>query len=53
MKKRLTIDTELVEGSGGVYKVWLDGQLVWDKKAMGGFPDEADLLQRIGALAGQ
>jgi len=50
-KKRFSIETELVEGHGGVYKVWVDGRLLWDKKAMGGFPDESDLLRMIGSAA--
>jgi selT/selW/selH-like putative selenoprotein len=48
-KRRFGVEPELIEGSGGVYKVWLDGELAWDKKSMGGFPQEEEILAKIAA----
>ena len=33
--------------TSGRFAVWLDGQLVWDRKAEGGFPEMKQLKQRI------
>ena len=48
MRGRYGAEVELVEGSGGVFKVWADGRLIWDKKAMGGFPDEEEVVRGLG-----
>jgi selT/selW/selH-like putative selenoprotein len=49
VKKRFGADAQLIEGSDGVYKVWIDGDLIWDKKSMGGFPQEGEIIERLGA----
>jgi selT/selW/selH-like putative selenoprotein len=49
VKKRFGAGAELIEGSGGVYRVWIDGELIWDKKSMGRFPEEEEIIERIGA----
>jgi selenoprotein W-related protein len=48
----MTFDTELgevalVPGSGGIFEVRLDDELVWSKKEEGRFPDSKELKQRI------
>jgi selT/selW/selH-like putative selenoprotein len=43
------VDCRLIESSGGVYEVVVDGQLVYSKKATGQFPDELQLLEEIAA----
>lgn len=35
----------LVPGTGGVFTVTVDGELVWDRKSRGGFPDSRQLKQ--------
>jgi selenoprotein W-related protein len=40
-------EVALVPGSGGVFEVRLDGELIWSKKGEGRFPDSKDLKQRI------
>lgn len=43
-------EVALVPGSGGVYRIMLDGTLIWDRKADGGFPDAAEIKRRIRDL---
>lgn len=47
-----TFDGELDEvalhpGTGGVFEVWLDDVLVWERKRDGGFPEAKELKQRV------
>jgi selenoprotein W-related protein len=37
----------LVPGSGGVFEIRLDGELIWERKRDGGFPDVKALKQRV------
>ncbi len=37
----------LVPGSGGVFRVELDGEEVWERKRDGGFPEAAELKRRV------
>ena len=37
----------LVPGTGGIYQITVDGQLLWDRKADGGFPEVKELKQRV------
>lgn len=48
----MTFDTDLgevalVPGTGGVFEVRVDDELVWSKKDDGRFPDSKELKQRI------
>ncbi len=48
----MTFDTDLgevalVPGTGGIFEVRLDDELVWSKKGEGRFPDSKELKQRI------
>jgi len=40
-------DVVLRPGTGGVFTVEIDGELVWDRKADGGFPDLAPLKRLV------
>jgi len=47
-----TFGTELAElvlvpATGGVFTISADGTTIWDRKADGGFPDAAQLKQRL------
>ena len=47
-----TFETELAEvtlrpGRGGVFRIEVDGELVWDRSRDGGFPDVKTLKRRI------
>ncbi|MDB6453781.1 SelT/SelW/SelH family protein [Falsirhodobacter sp. 20TX0035] len=37
----------LVPGTGGIFTITLDGDLVWDRKRDGGFPDSKALKQLV------
>ena len=47
-----TFPTELDEvtlkpGIGGIFQIACDGNLVWERKRDGGFPDAAELKRRV------
>jgi selenoprotein W-related protein len=42
---------ELIRGSGGVFEISVNGDLVYSKKQTGVFPDEDDLLKKIQGMA--
>jgi selT/selW/selH-like putative selenoprotein len=37
----------LIPGTGGVFEIRLDGELIWERKRDGGFPGPKDLKQRV------
>ena len=37
----------LIPGTGGIYQIHLDGELIWDRKSNGGFPDIKHLKQMV------
>ncbi len=47
LKKSLGITAELIPGSGGVFDVKADGQMVFSKKIAGRFPDSAEVLTAL------
>lgn len=47
-----TFDEEITEltlrpGTGGIFEVWANDQLVWSRKEHGGFPEITVLKQRV------
>jgi selenoprotein W-related protein len=44
-------EVELVRGGRGDFIVQVDGALLWDKKARGGFPDDAAIVQQLRSRA--
>jgi selenoprotein W-related protein len=40
-------EAALVPGTGGVFEIRVDGELVWDRAAQGGFPDIKELKQLV------
>ncbi|OWY40907.1 selenoprotein W-related protein [Xenophilus sp. AP218F] len=40
-------EVALIPGSGGVFRVELDGELIWDRKRDDGFPELKLLKQRL------
>jgi len=40
----------LVPGTGGIFEIRLDGELVWERKRDGGFPDIRDLKKMVRDL---
>jgi selT/selW/selH-like putative selenoprotein len=43
----IAAEVELIESSGGVFEVVVDGKLTWSKKQTGEFPDEARLVETL------
>ena len=37
----------LVPGTGGIFEIRLDGDLIWERKRDGGFPDARQLKQLV------
>lgn len=37
----------LLPGTGGIFEIRVDGELVWERKRDGGFPDVKALKQRV------
>jgi len=37
----------LVPGTGGIFEIILDGELIWERKRDGGFPDVKQLKQMV------
>ena len=45
------ITPELIEGSGGIFDVRADGELVFSKFREGGHTDAEDVIERLRKLA--
>lgn len=43
-------EVALVPGTGGVFEIACDGQVIWERKRDGGFPDIRTLKQRVRDL---
>jgi len=39
--------TRLIEGSGGVFEVCVDGELIFSKKELGRFPENSEIYSAI------
>ena len=40
-------EVRLVPGTGGVYSIEIDDQLIWERKRDGGFPDAKLIKQKV------
>ena len=47
LKISLELETELIEGSSGIFDVELSGKLIYSKSDTGEFPNEDSLIQKI------
>ena len=47
MQGKFGVDAEMIEGSGGVFDVHVDGTQVWDKSDVGRFPEHDEILEKI------
>jgi len=43
-------EVTLIPGTGGIFEIRLDGDLIWERKRDGGFPDIKMLKQRVRDL---
>ena len=47
LKESLGVEAELIEGSGGVFDVKLDGKLIFSKDERGRFPEHEEIIGLI------
>jgi selenoprotein W-related protein len=40
-------EVALRPGTGGIFEITCDGEVIWDRKRDGGFPDAAELKRRV------
>jgi selenoprotein W-related protein len=40
-------EVALIPGTGGIFQIHCDGQLLWDRSTMNGFPDVKQLKQLV------
>ena len=45
--KEFGVKTELIESSGGVFEVEVDGNLIYSKKATGRFPEHSEVMEKL------
>ncbi len=43
----MNVDVTLIEGSGGIFDIKLDDELVYSKHQTGEFPDEATIVSKL------
>ena len=49
IKKEFKVDSEMIEGSGGVFDVHVDGKQIWNKQEVDRFPEHNEILDQIMA----
>lgn len=42
----------MIEGSGGVFDVHVDGNQIWSKHDLGRFPEHAEIIDKMKSYAG-
>jgi selT/selW/selH-like putative selenoprotein len=47
IKKQYGIAVQLIESGGGVFEVRKDGKLIFSKMAVGRFPEEKEIFDKI------
>lgn len=50
LRESLGAEVELDAGSGGVFEVWVEQQLVYDKASSGRFPEPGEVLRRVRSI---
>jgi len=44
------VKPELIESSGGVFEVRIDGDLVFSKKSIGRFPEDHEIFDKLKGI---
>jgi len=47
IQREFGVQSELLEGSGGIFDVKVDGQLIYSKQAQGRFPQHDEIVDLI------
>ncbi|KAA0220930.1 MAG: SelT/SelW/SelH family protein [Phycisphaerae bacterium] len=50
IRREFEVEPKLIEGSGGVFDVHVDGKEVWSKHKRDRFPEHAEVLNEIGRM---
>lgn len=50
IKKELGVESEVVRGSGGIFKVSANNQLLFDKHSAGRFPSEKEIIDKLRSM---
>jgi selT/selW/selH-like putative selenoprotein len=50
IKKAFHVDSKMIEGSGGVFDVHVDGAQIWSKQDVGRFPEHKEILDKITGM---
>jgi selenoprotein W-related protein len=53
LKEKFGVQSELVESSGGVFEVEIDGKLLFSKKRLGRFPDDGEIESLVKGVKGR
>lgn len=51
IRRELGVEPKLVEGSGGIFDVKVDGRLIYSKHQTGRFPEDEEILSALGRKA--
>ena len=51
IKKTYGVTPEFIEGSGGIFDVTANGELIFSKHQVGRFPEHEEVLSKLDALA--
>jgi len=47
LKKVFGVQAQLIEGSGGVFDVHVDGNQIWSKHDVGRFPEDSEIVDKM------
>ena len=50
IKEKFGVEAKLIAGGGGIFEVSLDGKLVFDKFSVGRFPENQEVVDKIGEI---
>ena len=50
LRQSVDVEAQLVAGGGGVFDVFVDGNLVYSKAQTGRFPDPGEVTQILGQI---
>ena len=53
LQNKFSADVEILEGSGGVFEVELNGNSIFSKKELGRFPNENEVIDLIEEVSWQ
>lgn len=52
IQKEYGAESELIEGSGGVFDVHVNGTQIWSKHDVGRFPEHDEILAKMKGMSG-